>query len=311
MAARKKARIRTVGIAVRPDSPAIAQRARRLAAWLADRNVEVLGDGPWAGTNGRGKRAVALEHVERTAMMRKADLVVVLGGDGSLLGMARLSQNGAAPVVGLHHGDFGFLTESERGGPNSIIAKILDGDYEVEQRTMLAVEVKRNSHVVARAQALNDAVVARGTLSRMVTLEASVDGEYLATYKGDGLVIATPTGSTAYSLSAGGPVVEPNMSAILLTPISPHTLSSRPLVLSDRSSVAVRVVPGSDDVMLSIDGQESIELESDDVVEATKSRHRASIVKASGESFFGILRRKLSWGVRGEALGRAGRRRRE
>jgi NAD+ kinase len=244
-------------------------------------------------------------------MMRKADLVVVLGGDGSLLGMARLSQNGAAPVVGLHHGDFGFLTESERGGPNSIIAKILDGDYEVEQRTMLAVEVKRNSHVVARAQALNDAVVARGTLSRMVTLEASVDGEYLATYKGDGLVIATPTGSTAYSLSAGGPVVEPNMSAILLTPISPHTLSSRPLVLSDRSSVAVRVVPGSDDVMLSIDGQESIELESDDVVEATKSRHRASIVKASGESFFGILRRKLSWGVRGEALERAGRRRRE
>jgi NAD+ kinase len=171
--------------------------------------------------------------------------------------------------------------------------------------------VKRGEQTAARTQALNDAVVARGTLSRMVTLEASVDGEYLGTYMGDGLVIATPTGSTAYSLSAGGPIVEPTMSAILITPISPHTLTSRPVVLPDRSRVTMRVSRAADDVVLSLDGQEQIPLQLDDVVEVTKSRHRASIVKVSGEGFFSILRRKLNWGARGEAPGRGGKRRRE
>jgi NAD+ kinase len=224
--------------------------------------------------------------------------------------MARLSSARAAPVVGIHHGEFGFLTDVEGDGPYETMKKILAGAYEVEHRTLLAVVVKRDGEIVARSQALNDAVIARGTLSRMVTLEAGVDGEYLATYMGDGLVIATPTGSTAYSLSAGGPVVEPAMSAILVTPISPHTLSSRPLVLPDRSRIAVLVKRGGDDVMLSLDGQESVRLHHGDVVEVTKSRNRAAIVKASGESFFSILRRKLNWGARGEAPARAGRRRR-
>jgi NAD+ kinase len=211
-------------------------------------------------------------------------------------------------VVGFHHGDFGFLTDSEGGDLYAKVERILTGDYEVEHRAMLAVTVRRGGKVAARSQALNDAVVARGTLSRLVELEATVDGEYLGRYLGDGLVIATPTGSTAYSLSAGGPIVEPTMNAILITPISPHTLNSRPVVLPDRSLVSVRVDRGAD-VVLSLDGQESITLAIGDVVEVTKSRNRAAIVKVAGEGFFAILRRKLNWGARGEGLGRGGKRR--
>jgi NAD+ kinase len=303
--AAKKTRIRTVGIAVRPDTAGAVRRARSLAAWLKGRGVEVLAHEQWASARSD------LRVVDRLTMMSEADLVVVLGGDGSLLGMARLSSAKAAPVVGIHHGDFGFLTDVEGDGPYATMKKILAGDFEVQHRTLLAVTVRRGDRVVAESQALNDAVVARGTLSRMVTLEAAVDGEHLATYMGDGLVIATPTGSTAYSLSAGGPVVEPGMSAILMTPISPHTLNSRPLVLPDRSRVSIRVGRGGDDVVLTLDGQESIRLRYGDVIEVTKSRHHAAIVKASEESFFAILRRKLNWGARGETPSRAGKRRRE
>jgi NAD+ kinase len=187
---------------------------------------------------------------------------------------------------------------------------ILAGDSEIEKRSMLAVTVRRGEKIAARSQALNDAVVARGTLSRLVELEATVDDEYLGMYLGDGLVIATPTGSTAYSLSAGGPIVEPTMDAVVITPISPHTLNSRPVVLPDRAHIAVRVCRGGD-VVLSLDGQESIPLQRGDTVEVTKSRHHAAIVKVSGgEGFFAILRRKLNWGARGEAPERGGKRRR-
>lgn len=304
MGVAKKAEIRSVGIVVRPEDVAAVRRARRLAAWLSGRGVDVIAHEQWASPQ-RHRRCL-----DRLSMMREADLVAVLGGDGSLLGMARLSSARAAPVVGIHHGDFGFLTDVEGDGPYETMKKILAGDYEVEHRTLLAVTVRRADEVVAESQALNDAVVARGTLSRMVTLEATVDGEYLATYMGDGIVIATPTGSTAYSLSAGGPVVEPTMSAILITPISPHTLNSRPLVLPDRSRFTVRVGRGGEDVVLTLDGQESISLQYGDAVDVTKSRNRAAIVKVSGESFFSILRRKLNWGARGEDPARAGKRRR-
>jgi NAD+ kinase len=303
---RKKPGIRSVGIVVRPASKEAGKRARRLAQWLSERNVAVLAHDGWADDGAKRVRIV-----DRAEMMRAADLVVVLGGDGSLLGMARLSAADAAPVVGIHHGDFGFLTDSEGKDPYAKMQRILAGEFEIERRTLLDVTVRRGKKVAKRSQALNDAVVARGTLSRLVELEASVDGEYLGVYLGDGVVIATPTGSTAYSLSAGGPIVEPTMNAVVITPISPHTLNSRPIVLPDSSRVAIRVSRGGDDVVLSLDGQESIRLERGDVVEVTKSRHYAAIVKVSGgEGFFAILRRKLNWGARGETLGRGGKRRR-
>jgi len=294
MAARKKASMKTVGIVVRPNSRGAVQRARRAAEWLGKRGVTVLAHRDWAGRTPRH------EVVDRKTMMRRADLVIVLGGDGSLLGVARLSGPRPVPVVGIHHGDFGFLTDAAGGDLFETLKKVLSDDCLVQQRTMLEVKVRRGGRVLSRAQALNDVVVARGSLSRMLTLEVSIDDEFLSEYLGDGLIVATPTGSTAYSLSAGGPVVEPTMNAMVVTPISPHTLSSRPVVVPDKSTVSICATTDCDDAALTVDGQESFPLEPDDVVEITKSRNRAAIMSVSTEGFFGILRRKLHWGVRGD-----------
>ena len=302
MGQRRETTIKLIGIVVRPRSPSVSRRARRLAAWLERRSFAVLGHKDWVGS-GRQWRMVS-----RSEMMREADLVIVLGGDGSLLGVARLSSSPPVPVVGIHHGEFGFLTESDRGGLYKTVELILAGPLHVQQRAMLSIVVRRGGRVAIRSQALNDAVVTRGTFSRMLTLEAEVDGKTLGVYMGDGLVIATPTGSTAYSLSAGGPVVQPSMSAILLTPISPHTLSSRPLVLHDRAQLTVSVARDCDDAVLTLDGQEWFTLEREDIVEVRRSRHRAAIVTAADGSFFEVLRRKLHWGARGDQSSRRRRR---
>jgi NAD+ kinase len=294
VADRKKGTIRTVGIVVRPNDRVTAERAAQLADWLAKRGLTVLAHDGWV------EDRAAVSVVDRSVIMRTADLVVVLGGDGSLLGIARLSGPRPVPVLGIHHGDFGFLTDAGRDDLYGTVEKALAGEFTVQRRTMLAVAVRRGDKVVARSQALNDAVISRGPLSRMLTLEVTVGTERLAEYLGDGLIIATPTGSTAYSLSAGGPVVEPTMSAMLVTPISPHTLSSRPLVLSDRAKGAVHVARHCEGAALSVDGQEAVALEPRDTVEVTKSRNHATIATVSGEDFFSILRRKLHWGARGE-----------
>ncbi|MFQ5478970.1 MAG: NAD(+)/NADH kinase [Candidatus Binatia bacterium] len=292
MARNRKLRVRTVGIVTKPQGEDAIAGARRLAAWLNRRRLAVLAHETWSD-------GLAWPNLTRAQMMRDADLVVVLGGDGSLLGMARLSQSSSAPVVGINHGDFGFLAESDSGRLFKAMERILADDCELDYRSMLAVRVVREAKTACRSQALNDAVITRRTGSRLVTLEVEVDGDYLCRYQGDGLIVATPTGSTAYSLSSGGPLVAPSVGAILLTPISAHTLTSRPLVVADRSKVVVRVVGDCDDGLLTLDGQEAIELEAGDLVEVGRSRRRAAIVSVSGEGFFSVLRRKMNWGVRG------------
>ena len=276
------------GMGVKPDSDVAKQRARRLAVWLEKRGIGVLAEAPWAGA----RQAVVLERAE---MMRQAQLVVALGGDGTLLSAARLSRRGSAAVVGINHGGLGFLTVSDSGGLYATMRRILGGKYRLEQRTMLAAVVRRRWRVVARSQALNDAVVTRATFSRMLALEAEVDGTRLTEYLGDGLIVATPTGSTAYSLSAGGPVVDPSVGALLVPPISPHTLGSRPLVLTDRAAVRIRVAP-SEEAVLTLDGQEAVELRGRDTVELVRSANRAAIVAPEGAAYFEILRSKMGWG---------------
>jgi len=293
MAPPKKGRVRTVGIVVRPDDVAAASRARLLAKWLAGRKVTVLAQDDWVPPKS------ALPVSSRKEMMANADLVVVLGGDGSLLGTARLSGRGSAPVIGINLGELGFLTESDHGDLHRSLAKVLEGRYELQHRSMLKVSVLRGKKRVVASQALNDAVVTRGTFSRPLRLRARVDGEELAGYIGDGLIVATPTGSTAYSLSAGGPVVEPTMSAILVTPISAHTLTSRPVVLPDRSVVTIEIEADCDDAVLTLDGQEWFELEGSDRVELTRSPNRAAIVTTKDSGFFAVLHEKLHWGARG------------
>ena len=298
---RSAKKLRCVGVVVRPDAPAVERRAAEVAQWLRKRGIEVVAPLDWA------KPPAGVERIERTELVRRADLIVVLGGDGSLLGIARLTGAVPVPVVGIHHGDFGFLTESDEGDLKATLGAILAGRTTIARRSMLAVNVRRGGRVVLRSQALNDAVVHQGKLSRMLSLDVRVDGEFLATYKGDGIVVATPTGSTAYSLSAGGPVVAPEMSSIIVTPISPHTLGVRPLVLPDSSELRIAVQTDGHDAVLTLDGQEWLELRGGDDIEVTKSRHHAEILKVDGKSFFETLRSKLHWGARGERGARSRR----
>lgn len=290
----KKGHVAVVGLVVRPAANGAERRGDEVARWLLRRKITVLTIAGWR------KAPDGVEVVERSELMRRADLVIVLGGDGSLLGVARLSSARQVPVVGMHHGDFGFLTEPDTGSVDRTLSKLLAGDYRVTRRTMLNVRVLRRGREVIRSQALNDAVVHQGRVSRMLSLDVEINGEALATYAGDGIVIATPTGSTAYSLSAGGPVVVPEMSAILLTPISPHTLGVRPMVLPDGSSIRIAVERGCEYAVLTLDGQEWFELAGGDAVEVTKSRHSAAIVRVEDQSFFETLRSKLHWGARGD-----------
>ncbi len=294
----ENAKLETIGIVVRPGANDVAMRARRLAGWLEKRGKKVLAHAGWSTASGKGSKRPMARRVE---MMRQADLIVVLGGDGSLLGVARLSITPAVPVVGINHGSFGFLTESDRGNLYATMERILAGDYHLDRRSMLSAEVRRGGERIVRSQALNDAVVTRGLVSRMLTLEASVEGRYLTTYQGDGLIVATPTGSTAYSLSAGGPVVDPAMGAMLVTPISAHTLSSRPIVLSDRALLSVRTDRDCEDAILTMDGQETFPLAGGDVVEIKRCRHHAAIVSISGDGFYGALRNKINFGARGKS----------
>ena len=294
MSARKKPPVGVVGIVVRPGSPEVSDRGRNLAEWLAARDVKVVGHAGWAEEGG------AFELADRRTMLAQVDLVVVLGGDGSLLGVARLAGESSAPVLGIHHGEFGFLTASDRGDIDATMEKVLGGSFTVSERGMLSVIVKRGDEVTFESKALNDAVITQGTVSRIIELNASADGQHLAVYKGDGLILATPTGSTAYSLSAGGPVVDPSMQAIIVTPISPHTLSVRPLVLPDSAEIDLRLSEATEEAVLTLDGQEWRTIEPGDRVVVTKSSHRASIADVDGHGFFEVLRSKLHWGARGD-----------
>ncbi len=284
--------MKTIGIVAKRARPEALALARRLSDWLRKRGRRVMLDQDAA-------KALRLENgVSKREMMARADLVVVLGGDGTLLSVARFANRREVPVLGVNLGGLGFLTDVRPAEVFAALPKVLRGDYRIAHRTMLSARVERRGKVVHRFQALNDVVINKGALARVLDLEVEVDGEPFCTYKADGLILATPTGSTAYSLSAGGAIVEPSVSVLLVSPICPHTLTQRPIVLPERARVRVAVRASDEDVVLTIDGQEGMKLVSDDVIEVRRSRHRVALVRSPTHNFFELLRAKLRWGER-------------
>jgi NAD+ kinase len=280
-----------VGLVVKRQRAEAATLAATLATWLRGRGVRVLVEPELATVS-------AVEVVDKATMVRTADLIVVLGGDGTLLGVARLAGARELRVLGVNLGGLGFLTEVSTDDAESALAHIFAGDYQLDRRTTLAVRVRRGDTVVASSQVLNDAVINKSALARIIDLHTSVDEEYLCVYKADGLIVATPTGSTAYSLSAGGPLVGPGVGVMLLAPICPHTLTLRPLVLADTSLVRVQLRAPDQEVFLTLDGQEGIPLRDGDVVEVARSPHVVALVRTVARSVLGVLRDKLHWGER-------------
>ncbi|MGH7804645.1 MAG: NAD(+)/NADH kinase [Candidatus Binatia bacterium] len=284
--------MRTIGLVAKLGPREPVALARKIVDWLEVRKRKVVLEKSTAERLGRK------DGLERAAMLQKADLVVVLGGDGTLLGVGRLAGKKDVPILGVNLGGLGFLTAVRPDEVFRALERVLAGDFEVEHRSKLDVRVLRGSRTEARFQALNDVVINKGALARIIELSALVDGEPLCSYRADGLIVSTPTGSTAYALSAGGPIVEPSVGVLLLTPICPHTLTNRPLVLSDRARVEIEIIATHSDIVLTVDGQEGMSLAPGDRVELKRASAGASLVRLPPRTYFEVLRTKLRWGER-------------
>jgi NAD+ kinase len=283
--------MRTVGVVVKRGRDQAIALARELGAWLHDRRVQVLTE-PHILDPSPARSATKAE------MIATCDLIVVLGGDGTLLSVARLMQDRAVPILGVNLGGLGFLTAVAVDELMPMIERILGGKFAIDERMMLHVALHRGGATVAERLVLNEAVINKGVLSRIIDLETTVDSQYLCVYKADGLIVTSPTGSTAYSLSAGGPIVHPSVGVMVLSPICPHTLTYRPLVLPDSAVVRVTVRSPDEDVVLTLDGQEGMSLHTGDVVEVRKGQSRVPLVRSFTRGYFDVLRSKLRWGER-------------
>jgi NAD+ kinase len=272
------------------QEPKAAEMVRWLAPWLKQRRKKVLvedGVVRGAGVSCTKKQLAA-----------KADLIISLGGDGTLLNIAPLVERPDVPILGVNLGGLGFITEVAVDELESALAKTLEGDYEVEKRMTLEVRVNTKNGKLRKFRVLNDAVIAKGARSRIIDLETYVGDDYLCTYRADGLIISTPTGSTAYSLAAGGPILEPALGAIILSPICPHTLTNRPIVVPNKSTIQVTLRSFGDTVILIPDGQPGVRLNNGDQVEARDFGLPVSLIKLPSRSYYEILRNKLKWGER-------------
>ncbi|MEW6094953.1 MAG: NAD(+)/NADH kinase [bacterium] len=223
-----------------------------------------------------------------------SDLVIALGGDGTMLHAVRLMADRDVPILGVNFGGLGFLTEITQQELYSSLKDVLNGKFDIEERMMLETKISGQTTY----KALNDVVITKGTLARVVPLKVLIDSEYLTTYQGDGIIVATPTGSTAYSLSAGGPIVIPEMKTIILTPICPHTLGVRPMVIPHISKITIVIESDAEGIMLTIDGQQGIKLNFHDEVDITYAKKPIKLIKPKKRSFYEVLRTKLKWGGR-------------
>ena len=282
-----------VGLVAKPDAAEAQRVVRQLVEWLTARGLTVVLE----------KETAALAPSASVTSASKSDLpgqveaLIVLGGDGTLLSMARAVGDLGVPILGVNLGVLGFLTATTLEEMLPALEALLAGGMAVEERMMLAARVVRGGQATGDYIALNDVVITKSAMSRIIDLAVSVDGRHATAYRADGLIISTPTGSTAYNLSAGGPILFPTMDAVVLTPIAPHTLSNRPIVLpgAQRIDVTLRV---DQEVMLTMDGQVGVPLRERDVVEVQKARARIRLLRFDQKDFFSVLRTKLKWGER-------------
>jgi NAD+ kinase len=270
--------------------PRVREVVTDMIPWLQSRGVEVFLDEAASRQYG-----LSVETVEPEELASMVDLVAVFGGDGTFLYAARLVATSDTPLLGINLGSLGFLTEVKLSEMQGAFEELLSGRYTLERRMLLAVRVTRGEHVLADYMALNDAVINKGALARIIELEISVNMELVSLTRADGLIVSTPTGSTAYSMAAGGPILYPTLAACIITPICPHTLTNRPVVVTDDARIDICLRRGSD-VMLTVDGQVGMPLVENDCVQLQKAGSAVHLVQVTGSTFFKLLREKLKWG---------------
>lgn len=284
--------IKRVGITSKPNKAEVSEIVPPLMGWLRERSIEVLIDKETAAKLGTPDAGM-----DRPQVGAAVDLVIVLGGDGTFLATARALEGRPVPILAVNLGGLGFLTVVTRDEIYASLEAVLAGRFRVESRVQLEASVIRNGLQLGPYVALNDVVLNKGAIARVLDFDVRADDQFISTYKADGLIVSTPTGSTAYSLAAGGPVIAPNVRAFIITPICAHTLTNRPIVLRD--SVTIEVAVKTDEsVYVTVDGQEAIEVYAGDRVRMHKAGSSVEMIHALDKSYYDVLRQKLKWGQR-------------
>jgi NAD+ kinase len=282
--------MKIVGILTKPKFPHMKSVLAHLVTWLREHGKDALLDPKLAASIGEP----ASRH--KGKLVDKADLVLVLGGDGTLLSAARMVEERGVPILGINMGGLGFLTEV--GGEHlfKTLERVFAKDFYIEERLMLRARLDRRGARIAQATVLNDVVVTKGELSRMIAMRIEIDGRFVTSLRGDGLILSTPTGSTAYSMSAGGPIVSPAVNALVITPICPHTLTHRPLLVPGTATLAVTLTSHDKGAMVTFDGQAGVAMREGDTVTIKPSQHKTRLIRFPERTYYDVLRRKLKWG---------------
>ncbi|MCD6527296.1 MAG: NAD(+)/NADH kinase [Desulfuromonas sp.] len=284
--------MKSIGLYAKRTNPDAVHVAQKLRHWLLERGIRVLVERKLAADMG------GLEGVDGRDLPKQVDCIVVLGGDGTLISVARNIGNLKVPILGVNLGSLGFLTEITLDGLYDELERVLAGDFNVSDRIMLQAGIQRQGEQVADYQVLNDVVINKGALARIVDMEVWVDDDYLTTFKADGLIVSSPTGSTAYNLAAGGPIIYPGLHCLVITPICPHMLSNRPIIVSDESVIRIIMRFDEERVFFTADGQVGMALQARDVVEIRKAEMCTHLIKSATKEYFEVLRTKLHWGER-------------
>jgi NAD+ kinase len=282
--------MKRIGIIAKQNKPEAVQVVKELVGWLKDRTVECFVEPEMA-------QAVSHASLDKDEMPQAVDMVVVLGGDGTLLAAARALQKNRIPLLGVNLGGLGFLTEITLDELYPMLEAILRGDFKTDERMLLDVRIWRKEKVIDEFTVLNDVVINKGALARIIELETNVDDAHLTTFRADGLIISTPTGSTGYSLSAGGPIVYPSLQSIIITPICPHNLTNRPIIVPKEAAITVTLCSGDAEVFLTLDGQVGFKMKLQDKMEVKKGKGAITLIKSPSRGYFEVLRTKLMWGA--------------
>ncbi|OHE59280.1 MAG: NAD(+) kinase [Thermodesulfovibrio sp. RBG_19FT_COMBO_42_12] len=283
--------MKRIGIICKTGKPETTEILKGLIPWLRQKGCETYVDIETASV-------LNMEGSPRSEIPSLVDIIIVIGGDGTMLSVCRLVGDKGIPILGVNIGGLGFLTEVQKDELYDVLENVLAEACPVEERIMLTVCIHRHSECIAEYIVMNDVVVNKGALARIIDLDTYVNHIYVTTFRADGLIVSTPTGSTAYALSAGGPILYPTLNSIVLAPICPHTLTNRPIVLPDDVLIEIVLRSQSEDVFLTLDGQVGFSLRQNDIVEVKKSTFKTKLLIPCGKNYFQVLRTKLKWGER-------------
>jgi NAD+ kinase len=288
--------IKRIGLVLKPHQPQALETICELTVWLAQKGIELAGGPEIERERIEHETHCAVAQFDSETLASVVDLMLVLGGDGTMIGTARMIGDEEVPVLGVNYGGLGYLTEFRIEELYDALEMILEDNYRLDKRVMLSVDLCRGEEIVTRNRVLNDVVINKSALARIVEIDAYLNQQFVSSFRADGLIVSTPTGSTAYNLSAGGPIIFPSMNAVVITPICPFTLSNRPLVVPDSAVIELLMKSDQEDVTLTLDGQVGFPLKVNDRAVIRKSRTTFNLIQPSNRNYFDVLRDKLRWG---------------